>query len=103
MARGSRPCTACRASAICVLTCSHAAVAQLLVRHGARPRREHRRRAAHGKLAEGYYTAPVLLEMAQAKGVEMPISTAVAAILAGKLGVDAAIEGLLTRPLKAEE
>ncbi|MBB1092602.1 NAD(P)-dependent glycerol-3-phosphate dehydrogenase [Rhodopseudomonas palustris] len=59
--------------------------------------------AAHGKLAEGYYTAPVLLEMAQAKGVEMPISTAVAAILQGQLGVDAAIEGLLTRPLKAEE
>ncbi len=59
--------------------------------------------AAHGKLAEGYYTAPVLLEMAQAKGVDMPISAAVAAILDGQLDVDAAIEGLLTRPLKAEE
>lgn len=59
--------------------------------------------AAHGKLAEGYYTAPVLLEMAQAKGIDMPISTAVAAVLDGKLSVDAAIEGLLTRPLKAEE
>lgn len=59
--------------------------------------------AAHGKLAEGTYTAPVLLEMAQAKSVDMPISTAVAAILAGKLDVDKAIEGLLTRPLKAEE
>ncbi|WP_420131313.1 NAD(P)H-dependent glycerol-3-phosphate dehydrogenase [Rhodopseudomonas sp.] len=59
--------------------------------------------AAHGKLAEGYYTAPVLLEMAQAKNVDMPISTAVVAILAGKLDVDKAIEGLLTRPLKAEE
>ncbi|UYO49306.1 NAD(P)-dependent glycerol-3-phosphate dehydrogenase [Rhodopseudomonas palustris] len=59
--------------------------------------------AAHGKLAEGYYTAPVLLEMAQAKGIDMPISTAVAAVLDGTLSVDAAIEGLLTRPLKAEE
>ena len=59
--------------------------------------------AAHGKLAEGFYTAPVLLEMAQAKNVDMPISSAVAAILAGKLDVDQAIEGLLTRPLKAEE
>lgn len=59
--------------------------------------------AAHGKLAEGYYTAPVLLEMAQAKDIDMPISTAVAAVLSGKLSVDAAIEGLLTRPLKAEE
>jgi glycerol-3-phosphate dehydrogenase (NAD(P)+) len=59
--------------------------------------------AAHGKLAEGAFTAPVLLEMARVKNVEMPISAAVAAILDGRIGVDAAIEGLLTRPLKAEE
>jgi glycerol-3-phosphate dehydrogenase (NAD(P)+) len=56
-----------------------------------------------GKLAEGVFTAPVLLEMARAKGVDMPISEAVAAVLAGKLSVDAAIESLLTRPLKSEE
>ncbi|MBB5045420.1 glycerol-3-phosphate dehydrogenase (NAD(P)+) [Rhodopseudomonas rhenobacensis] len=59
--------------------------------------------ASHGKLAEGAFTAPVLLEMARLNNVEMPISAAVAAILAGQLSVDAAIEGLLTRPLKAEE
>ncbi len=59
--------------------------------------------AAHGKLAEGAFTAPVLLEMAREKNIEMPIATAVAAILAGKLSVDAAIELLLTRPIKAEE
>ena len=59
--------------------------------------------AAHGKLAEGAFTAPVLLEMAREKNIEMPISAAVAAILAGKLSVDAAIESLLTRPIKAEE
>ncbi|NVN88355.1 MAG: NAD(P)-dependent glycerol-3-phosphate dehydrogenase [Rhodopseudomonas sp.] len=59
--------------------------------------------AAHGKLAEGAFTAPVLLEMARIKNVEMPISAAVAAILAGQISVDTAIEGLLTRPLKAEE
>ena len=58
--------------------------------------------AAHGKLAEGAFTAPVLLEMARAKNVEMPISEAVAAVLAGEMMVDAAIESLLTRPLKAE-
>ena len=58
--------------------------------------------AAHGKLAEGAFTAPVLLEMARAKNVEMPISEAVAAVLAGEMTVDAAIESLLTRPLKAE-
>jgi glycerol-3-phosphate dehydrogenase (NAD(P)+) len=58
--------------------------------------------AAHGKLAEGAFTAPVLLEMAREKDIEMPIAAAVAAILAGKLSVDAAIESLMTRPLKAE-
>jgi len=58
--------------------------------------------AAHGKLAEGVFTAPVLLEMARAKQIEMPISEAVAAILDGKTTVDAAIGALLTRPLKAE-
>ncbi|AXK82490.1 NAD(P)-dependent glycerol-3-phosphate dehydrogenase [Pseudolabrys taiwanensis] len=59
--------------------------------------------AAHGKLAEGVFTAPVLLEMARERNIEMPISEAVAAVIAGKLSVDAAIESLLTRPLKAEE
>ena len=58
--------------------------------------------AAHGKLAEGIFTAPVLLEMAREKNVEMPISVAVAAVLSGKLSVDEAIELLLTRPLKSE-
>jgi glycerol-3-phosphate dehydrogenase (NAD(P)+) len=56
-----------------------------------------------GKLAEGAFTAPVLLEMARAKNIEMPICTAIAAVLADKLSVDKAIESLLTRPIKAEE
>ncbi|MGN6571907.1 MAG: NAD(P)H-dependent glycerol-3-phosphate dehydrogenase [Pseudolabrys sp.] len=59
--------------------------------------------APSSKLAEGVFTAPVLLEMARDKGVDMPISAAVAAVLAGELTVDAAIESLLTRPLKSEE
>ena len=58
--------------------------------------------AAHGTLAEGVFTAPVLLEMAREKNVEMPISAAVAALLAEKMSVDEAIESLLTRPLKSE-
>jgi glycerol-3-phosphate dehydrogenase (NAD(P)+) len=58
--------------------------------------------ASHGKLAEGAFTAPVLLEMAREKNVEMPICEAIAAVLDGKLSVDQAIEGLLTRPFKAE-
>ena len=55
-----------------------------------------------GKLAEGVFTAPVLLEMAHAKDVEMPISAAVAAVLSAKLSVDHAIESLMARPFRAE-
>ncbi len=36
------------------------------------------------------------------KGVEMPIATAVAAVIDETLTVDQAIEGLLTRPFRAE-
>ncbi len=56
-----------------------------------------------GKLAEGQYTAPVLVELAASHRVEMPVSQAVAAILSSKVTIDEAIEGLLTRPFKAEE
>jgi glycerol-3-phosphate dehydrogenase (NAD(P)+) len=55
------------------------------------------------KLAEGEFTAPVLIELAASQNVDMPVSKAVAAILSGKVTIDAAIEGLLTRPFKAEE
>lgn len=59
--------------------------------------------APAGKLAEGAFTAPVLVELAATQKVDMPVSQAVAAILDGRLTIDAAIEGLLTRPFKAEE
>jgi glycerol-3-phosphate dehydrogenase (NAD(P)+) len=55
------------------------------------------------KLAEGEFTAPVLIELAASQHVDMPVSQAVAAILSGAVTIDAAIEGLLTRPFKAEE
>jgi glycerol-3-phosphate dehydrogenase (NAD(P)+) len=53
-------------------------------------------------LAEGLFTAPVLVEMANVRGVEMPIASAVAAILDERMSIDAAIESLLTRPFRAE-
>ncbi|MBW7965651.1 NAD(P)H-dependent glycerol-3-phosphate dehydrogenase [Bradyrhizobium sp. BR 10261] len=56
-----------------------------------------------GKLAEGEFTAPVLIELAASQGIEMPVSEAVASILGGRSTIDAAISGLLTRPFKAEE
>jgi glycerol-3-phosphate dehydrogenase (NAD(P)+) len=59
-------------------------------------------RAGAGKLAEGAFTASALVELASRHGVEMPISAAVTAVLAGELTVDAAIEALLMRPFRAE-
>jgi glycerol-3-phosphate dehydrogenase (NAD(P)+) len=58
--------------------------------------------ASGGKLVEGVFTAQVLLDMAKQKGVDMPITEAVAAVLGGQLNVTEAIEMLLTRPFKAE-
>src|SRR6202163_232581 len=55
------------------------------------------------KLAEGEFTAPVLVELAASQNVDMPVSQAVAAILSGAATIDEAIEGLLARPVKAEE
>jgi glycerol-3-phosphate dehydrogenase (NAD(P)+) len=57
---------------------------------------------AGGALAEGIFTAPVLVEMANAKGVDMPIANAVVDILAGRASVDEATETLMTRPFRAE-
>jgi len=54
------------------------------------------------KLAEGAFTAAALVEMANERGVEMPIARAVAGVLDNELSVDAAIESLLTRPFRAE-
>jgi len=53
-------------------------------------------------VAEGAFTAPVLVQAAQTAGVEMPISEAVASLLEGKASVQTAIESLLARPLKEE-
>jgi glycerol-3-phosphate dehydrogenase (NAD(P)+) len=81
-----------------ILTCSspqsrNFALGIALGRGEARPR---------DRLAEGEFTAPVLIELAASQNVDMPVSNAVAAILAGATTIDEAIESLLTRPFKAE-
>ncbi len=60
--------------------------------------------ALAGKIsvAEGVASAPAVRALAKKLGVEMPICAAVAAILAGEADVDAAIGGLLARPLRSE-
>jgi glycerol-3-phosphate dehydrogenase (NAD(P)+) len=60
------------------------------------------RTTAGDKLAEGAFTAKVLAQMARERDIDMPIAFAVDAVLDGTLAIDAAIEGLLTRPFKAE-
>jgi glycerol-3-phosphate dehydrogenase (NAD(P)+) len=53
-------------------------------------------------LAEGVFTASVLAAMARVRNVDMPIASAVVALLDGTMTVDEAIDSLLTRPFKAE-
>jgi glycerol-3-phosphate dehydrogenase (NAD(P)+) len=59
--------------------------------------------AAHGQLAEGAFTAGVLADMARGSRIAMPVCEAVAAIIEGALSIDAAIDALMNRPVKAEE
>ncbi len=55
-----------------------------------------------GHVAEGVRSAREVLRLARAKGVEMPVSEAVAAVLEGRLAPAAAVERLLSRDPKGE-
>ncbi len=86
-----------------VLTCSSAQSRNMSVGL-ALGRGQSLEEALAGKVsvAEGVASAPVVRALAERLGVEAPICAATAAILAGEIAVDEAIEGLLSRPLKAE-
>jgi len=60
--------------------------------------------ALSGKLsvAEGAHTAPVLADLAQQRGIAMPIVDAVARLLAGAAPAPQVVAELLARPLRAE-
>jgi glycerol-3-phosphate dehydrogenase (NAD(P)+) len=58
--------------------------------------------AAGMPLVEGAHTARIAAELARRHAVDTPIIAAVAAVLDGGLSIDRAIEGLVSRPLKAE-
>ncbi|NNC48576.1 MAG: NAD(P)-dependent glycerol-3-phosphate dehydrogenase [Sphingomonas sp.] len=53
-------------------------------------------------VAEGAHTAPVLKKLADDKGIDMPITQAVAALLSAQLTIDEALEKLLSRPPRPE-
>jgi glycerol-3-phosphate dehydrogenase (NAD(P)+) len=57
---------------------------------------------ARQSVTEGVATAPVLARIAREKQVDMPICTAVAAVIAGEISVDHAIAALMSRPVTAE-
>ncbi len=57
---------------------------------------------ADGQLTEGVFTSGVLVDLAHQKNIDMPICQAVDAVLAERIGIDAAIEALLARPAKSE-
>jgi glycerol-3-phosphate dehydrogenase (NAD(P)+) len=57
---------------------------------------------ADGQLTEGVFTSGVLVDLAHQKNIDMPICEAVDAVLAERIGIDAAIEALLARPAKSE-
>ena len=61
--------------------------------------------ALAGKLAvtEGVYTATAVCRIADAKGIDMPISAAVCDVIDGRASVKDAIEQLMQRPFKAED
>lgn len=58
--------------------------------------------AGKRSVAEGYESAPAVRELAAKMGVDMPICLAVAALLGGETTVEALINNLLSRPLRAE-
>jgi glycerol-3-phosphate dehydrogenase (NAD(P)+) len=55
-----------------------------------------------GHVAEGVYSAPVVLQRAHALGVEMPITEAVVAVLLGKLQAAEAMQVLMAREARSE-
>ena len=55
-----------------------------------------------GQVAEGVYTAREVAKLATTRGVEMPVSEAVNAVLEAKLAPNSAVEQLLARDLKKE-
>jgi glycerol-3-phosphate dehydrogenase (NAD(P)+) len=58
--------------------------------------------AGRRSVAEGVYTAAAVVKVAVERSIDMPISTAVHAIVDGRITVDQAIEALLSRPPRAE-
>lgn len=55
-----------------------------------------------GHVAEGVYSAPMVLQRARARAVDMPITEAVVAVLEGRLTPASALEQLMRRDARSE-
>ncbi|HET9429504.1 MAG TPA: NAD(P)H-dependent glycerol-3-phosphate dehydrogenase [Allosphingosinicella sp.] len=105
LAKGARPETLAGLAGLgdLVLTCSSTSSRNFSlgkgIGEGARPADL---LADRRTVAEGAFTAPVLQREAARLGVDMPITEAVCALLAGKASVDEAVGRLLARPLRSE-
>jgi len=105
LARGGRADTLAGLSGLgdLVLTCSSTSSRNFSLGKGLGEGRKAADLLADRKtVAEGAFTAPVLLRAAADIGVDMPIVAAVCALLEGRMGVDEVVERLLARPLRPE-
>jgi glycerol-3-phosphate dehydrogenase (NAD(P)+) len=105
LARGARAETLAGLSGLgdLVLTCSSTSSRNFSLGKGlGEGRRADELLADRRTVAEGAHTAPVLARAAREAGVDMPIVSAVCALLAGEAGVDEVVERLLARPLRSE-
>ncbi|MFO7297979.1 MAG: NAD(P)H-dependent glycerol-3-phosphate dehydrogenase [Pseudomonadota bacterium] len=59
--------------------------------------------ASAGGVTEGAYTAEAVVSIADSRGIDVPVSAAVHAILQGRLSIPQAVSALMQRPLKAED
>ena len=57
---------------------------------------------ARKSVSEGVFTASALASLADTHSLDLPICQAVHAVVSGKMGVDEAIDGLLSRPFRSE-
>jgi len=105
MARGARPETLAGLAGLgdLVLTCSSEQSRNFSLGLGlGRGEPAARLLADRRTVAEGAFTAPVLVEAARAADIEMPIVEAVAALIAGEVSIEETVASLLARPLKSE-
>jgi glycerol-3-phosphate dehydrogenase (NAD(P)+) len=101
-AHGARPETLMGLSGLgdLVLTCSslqsrNFSFGRAIGERGTPPRSPH-------ALVEGIATAAIVRELSAKRGIAMPITDAVAAVLDGSISVADAVENLMNRPLRAE-